>query len=108
VYGKVTLHLPLISEIKASLHNVVGRKIEEIHVGHEFMGVFLDGLRGMPPERAVEFKIELQPGTSPIAKAPYQMTPMQLVELKVQLNDLQETRVIFAQVHHLGVVRHCL
>jgi hypothetical protein len=97
VYGKVTLHLPLISEIKASLHNVVG-----------FMGVFLDGLRGMPPERAVEFKIELQPGTSPIAKAPYQMTPMQLVELKVQLNDLQETRVIFAQVHHLGVVRHCL
>jgi hypothetical protein len=32
VYGKVTLHLPMISRIKASLHHVVGRKIEEIHV----------------------------------------------------------------------------
>jgi hypothetical protein len=32
VYGKVTLHLPAMSHIKASLHHVVERKIEEIHV----------------------------------------------------------------------------
>jgi hypothetical protein len=32
MYGKVTLHLPMISRIKASLHHVVEKKIEEIHV----------------------------------------------------------------------------
>jgi hypothetical protein len=44
----------------------------------------------MPPERAIEFKIELQPDTAPIAKAPYKMTPVELVELKIQLQDLQD------------------
>jgi hypothetical protein len=52
--------------------------------------VLLDDLPGIPPERAIEFKIELQPGTAPIAKAPYWMTPVELVELKVQLKDLQD------------------
>jgi hypothetical protein len=37
----------------------------------------------MPPERAIKFKIELQPGTAPIAKAPYNMSPMELKELKI-------------------------
>jgi hypothetical protein len=50
--------------------------------------VFLDDLRRMPPERAIEYKIELQPGTTPIAKSPYQMTPVELKELKVQLQGL--------------------
>jgi hypothetical protein len=90
VYGKVTLHLPVISRISASLHHVVERKIEEIHVVREFLDVFPDDLPGMPPERAIEFKIKLQPGTPPIAKALYQMTSMELVELNVQLKDLQD------------------
>jgi hypothetical protein len=61
MYGKVTLHLPAISRIKASLHHVVERRLEDIHVVQEFSGVFPDDLLGMPPERAIEFKIELQP-----------------------------------------------
>jgi hypothetical protein len=88
VYGKVTLHLPLISRIKASLHHVVEKKMEEIHVVREFLDVFSDDLLGMPPERAIEFKIELQPGTTPIAKSLYRMTPVKLAELKLQLKDL--------------------
>jgi hypothetical protein len=44
----------------------------------------------MPPERATEFNIELQPDTAPIAKALYRMTPVELVELKVQLKELQD------------------
>jgi hypothetical protein len=44
VYGKVTLHLPAVSRIKASLHHVVERKLQDIHVVHEFPGVFLDEL----------------------------------------------------------------
>jgi hypothetical protein len=42
----------------------------------------------MPPERAIEFKIELQPGTTPIAKAPYNMSPVEMKELKIQLQGL--------------------
>jgi hypothetical protein len=59
VYGKVTLHLPTISRIKASLHHVVERRLEDIHVVREFLDVFPDDLSGMPPERTIEFKIEL-------------------------------------------------
>jgi hypothetical protein len=55
MYGKVTLHLLAISRIKASLHHVVERKIEEIHV----VQLFSDDLPGMPLQRAIEFKIEL-------------------------------------------------
>jgi hypothetical protein len=88
VYGKVTLHLHVISRIKASLHYVVEKKIEDIHVVREFPNVFPDDLSGMPPERAIKFKIELQPGTTPIAKSLYRMMPMESAELKVQLKDL--------------------
>jgi hypothetical protein len=74
VYGKVTLHLPAISGIKASLHHVVERRLEDIHVVRELPDVFPDALLGMPPERAIEFKIELHPGIAPISKAPYKMS----------------------------------
>jgi hypothetical protein len=37
---------------------------------------------------AIEFKIELQPGTAPIAKTPYKMSPVELKELKIQLQGL--------------------
>jgi hypothetical protein len=85
MYGKVILHLPAISRIKASLHHVAELKLEDIHVVREFLDVFPDDLPGMPHEREIEFKIELQPGTTSIAKAPYKMSPMELKELKIQL-----------------------
>jgi hypothetical protein len=49
VYGKVTLHLPTISRIKASLHHMVELKLEDIHVVQEFSDVFPNDLLGMPP-----------------------------------------------------------
>jgi hypothetical protein len=52
--------------------------------------VFPDDLSGVPPERAIEFKIDLQPGTAPITKTMYQMMPVELVELKIQLQDLHD------------------
>jgi ABC-type siderophore export system fused ATPase/permease subunit len=54
VYGKVTLHLPVISRIKASLHHVVELKLEDIHVIQKFPDVFSDDLPGMPSERVIE------------------------------------------------------
>jgi hypothetical protein len=88
VYGKVTLHLSVISRIKASLHHVVERRLEDIHVVHEFLDAFPNDLSGMPPNRAIEFNIELQPSTTPIFKAPYKMSQEELAELKIQLKDL--------------------
>jgi hypothetical protein len=90
IYGKVILYLPAISRIKASLHHVIELKLNDIHVVQEFSDMFLDDLPTMPPERAIEFKIELQPSTAPIAKALYKMLPMELKELKIQLHGLLE------------------
>jgi hypothetical protein len=52
------------------------------------MDVFPEELPGMPPEREVEFTIDLAPGTAPIAKRPYRMAAPELVELKKQLDEL--------------------
>jgi hypothetical protein len=49
----------------------------------------------MPPERAIEFKIELQPGTTPISNSLYRMTPVELVELKIQPKDLLDKGYIY-------------
>jgi hypothetical protein len=54
----------------------------------EFPDIFPDDLSGMPPERDIEFKIELQPSTAPISKSSYRMTRDELVELKIQLKGL--------------------
>jgi hypothetical protein len=88
MYGKVIFHLPAVSHIKVSLHQVVELKLEDIHVVREFPNVFPDDLPRMPPERVIEFKSELQPGTTPIAKAPYKMLPVEMKELKIQLQRL--------------------
>jgi hypothetical protein len=70
------------------LHHTVAQNLEDIPVACEFPDVFLEDLPGMPLDRNVEFVIELQPGTTPISRRPYKMTPKELAELKVQLNEL--------------------
>nr|GEX02730.1 reverse transcriptase [Tanacetum cinerariifolium] len=64
----------------------------------EFPDVFPYELPGIPPVREVEFNIELIPGAEPISKAPYRMAPVELKELKDQLQELLERgfiRLIF-------------
>jgi hypothetical protein len=60
----------------------------EVPVVCEYADVFPDELPGMPPDRDIEFAIELQPGTTPISKRPYRMPPAELAELKKQLQEL--------------------
>jgi hypothetical protein len=43
----------------------------EVPMVNEFPDVFLEELPGMPPDRDIEFVIELKPGTSPIYKTHY-------------------------------------
>jgi hypothetical protein len=102
VNGKVILHLPRISRIKASLHHVTELKFEDIYVIQEFSDVFPDDLSGMPHERAIEFKIELQSGTTPIAKAPYKMSLVELKELKIQLQGLLDKGYIHPSISPWG------
>jgi hypothetical protein len=102
VHGKVNLYLLPISLIKASLYHMVELKLEDIHVVREFLDVFPDDLPIMPPERAIELKIDLQPSTAPIAKAPYKMSPMKMKELKIQLKGLLDKGYIRPNTSHWG------
>jgi hypothetical protein len=67
---------------------------DKIRVVRDFPGVFLEELPGMPPDREVEFVIDLLPGTAPISKRPYMISVEELKELKKQLTELQEARYI--------------
>ena len=59
-------------------------QLVEVPVANEFFDVFPEDLPGVPPDR----EIELAPGTEPISIAPYRMAPVELKELKVQMEEL--------------------
>ncbi|KAL5564584.1 hypothetical protein UlMin_027748 [Ulmus minor] len=59
-----------------------------IMVVGEYPDVFPDELPGLPPEREIEFCIDLIPGTSPISISPYRMAPTEMIELRKQLQEL--------------------
>jgi hypothetical protein len=63
--------------------------LEDIKVVQDYPDIFPEELPGMPPDRDIEFLIELLPGTPPISKRPYRMPVNELVELKKQLAELQ-------------------
>jgi hypothetical protein len=67
---------------------------DNIRVVRDFPDVFPEELPGMPPDREVEFVIDLLPGTAPISKRPYRMAVEELKELKKQLTELQEAGYI--------------
>ncbi|KAJ0852345.1 putative nucleotidyltransferase, Ribonuclease H [Helianthus annuus] len=63
-------------------------KLEDIPVVKEFPDVFPEDLPGLPPQRQVEFRIDLVPGAAPVAKAPYRLAPSEMQELSTQLQEL--------------------
>ena len=65
-----------------------GTRLEDIPIFKEFLDVFPDDISGLPPDRAIEFVIELIPGTEPISIPPYRMAPAELKELKARLEEL--------------------
>jgi hypothetical protein len=60
----------------------------DVRTFSEFLDVFPEELSSMPPDREIEFVIELVLDTAPIFKRPYRMAANQLVELKEQLHEL--------------------
>jgi len=70
--------------------HIEAKILEEVPIVCEYPDVFPEELPGMPPDRDIEFAIDLYPGTAPIAKRPYRMAPTELAELKEQLKKLQQ------------------
>jgi hypothetical protein len=81
------LYLPQLECNNYCAYAVEGIKLKDIPIICEYPDVFPDDLPGMPPDRYIEFIIELQPGTALISKRPYRMPPNELAELKIQLQD---------------------
>ncbi|GKB01502.1 putative reverse transcriptase domain-containing protein, partial [Tanacetum coccineum] len=65
-------------------------RISDIPVVRGFTDVFPEDLSGLPPQRQVEFRIELVPRATPVAKSPYRLAPSEMQELSGKLQELQE------------------
>jgi hypothetical protein len=84
--------ITLTPSTKPVIYIVNGKFVgRHIHVVRELPDVFPEELPGMPPDREVEFVIDLLPRTAPISKRPYKMSVEELKVLKKQLTELQES-----------------
>ncbi|XP_074342647.1 uncharacterized protein LOC141680277 [Apium graveolens] len=68
--------------------------IRSIPIVSEFPDVFPDELPGLPPDRQIEFSIDIAPGVEPVLKAPYRMAPAEMKELAKRLQELLDKGVI--------------
>ncbi|KAL5788049.1 hypothetical protein ACOSP7_004998 [Xanthoceras sorbifolium] len=80
----------------------VNSDIQNIPTVCDFADVFPEELPGLPPQREVEFVIDVVPGTSPVSIAPYRMAPAELKELKIQLQELLDKGFIRPSVSPWG------
>ncbi|KAL0447839.1 UNVERIFIED_CONTAM: Transposon Ty3-G Gag-Pol polyprotein [Sesamum latifolium] len=83
----------MLEGCEAYLAHVIDTKkvnpmLEEIPVVRDFPEVFPNDLPGLPPHREVDFAIETLQGIAPISIAPYRMAPVELQELKKQIEEL--------------------
>jgi hypothetical protein len=77
-------------------------KLEDVPIVCDYPDVFSEVYSGLPPDREIEFTIDLVPGTQPIHKAPYRMAPTELKELKEQLQELLDRGFIRPSVSPWG------
>ena len=86
--------LPMEFDLQNLANAIQPVVLADIPVVCEFLDVFLDELPGLPPDREIEFKIELLPGTAHISQRLYRMSPNELAKLKIQLRELLEKGLI--------------
>ncbi len=72
--------------------------LRDIHTVYDFLDVFPDELPRLPLEREEQFEINVMPGVDSISITPYRMAPVELKELKVQLEKLLEKGFIRSSV----------
>jgi hypothetical protein len=86
--GHTTLYLPFQDSTESCAYVTIISPLDQIPVVCEYPDVFPDDLPGTPPDKDVEFVLELQPSIAPISKRPYRMPPKELAKLKNQLQEL--------------------
>ena len=64
--------------------------VSDIPTVSDFPDMFSEEFPGLPPQREIEFAIDVVPGATPASSTPYQMAPIELKELKLQLQELLE------------------
>ncbi|KAL4329720.1 hypothetical protein AHAS_Ahas13G0328300 [Arachis hypogaea] len=64
------------------------QNLDKIPVVRDFPEVFPEDIPEFPPQRKIEFEIELVPGAGPVSIAPYRMASIELAELKTQLEEI--------------------
>ena len=69
-------------------------KIEDISMVCKFPDIFLEKLFGLPPQREIDFEIELIPRVQPILKAPYRMNPIELKRIQNSVGCVTTKRLI--------------
>jgi hypothetical protein len=92
--GEITLYLPNQGYTRSCAFALIESPVERIPVVCEYPDVFPNEMPGMPPNRDIEFAIELQPRTAPISKRPYRMLLAELAELKRHLQELLDKAFI--------------
>jgi hypothetical protein len=100
--GETTLYLPDQGCTRSCAFVMIESPVERIPVVCDYPDVFSNEWPWMPPDRDIEFAIELQPGTAPISKRPYRMPPAELVELKKQLQELLDKGFILPSTSPWG------
>ena len=73
-------------------------RLEDFQVLQEFRDVFPDAIPRLPPKKDIDFTIELVPGLAPLSKTPYRMSTPEILELKMQLQELLEKKYIRTSV----------
>ncbi|GJX93872.1 putative reverse transcriptase domain-containing protein [Tanacetum coccineum] len=93
IYDKKVVCIPINGEtliIRVMEKKSDEKRLEDIPVVREFQEVFPEDLPGLPLVRQVEFQIDLIPGTTPVAQAPYRLAPLEMQELSDQLQELSD------------------
>ncbi|KAG8475394.1 hypothetical protein CXB51_031885 [Gossypium anomalum] len=94
---EIMAYLALLSQAESE-----GITVESVRTIKEFQDVFSEELPGLPPNREVEFGIDLLPGTAPVSIAPYRMALKELVELKAQIQELLDRGFIRPSIFPWG------
>jgi hypothetical protein len=81
-----------------------GPSLDQYPILSEFRDVFPNKLSGLPPERELDFTIELKPGAEPVSKTSYRMTAPELCELQMQLKELLDLGIIRPSVSPWGAL----
>ncbi|KAI3822293.1 hypothetical protein L1987_09882 [Smallanthus sonchifolius] len=78
------------------------KELKDVPVVCNFPEVFPEDLPGLPPDREIEFQINLLPGAQHVAKAPYRLAPSEMKELMSQLEELTEKGFITLSISPWG------